>query len=364
MWDTRKVLNRLQQWEAFYRGGDDNATIHIHFPTVSEPVRLLPNVLKSLSDVQLSEGASGTYSGISYRMWNINIHNIAVKHPDMLFQMPSGIQLCLKEITANISSSWHAEWQFLSDSGMVNVVMPDGFVCASIQVSTRNGLPQVKLAQVDADLDLESVSFSQSNFPWVMNWGAWLFQSKLEEVAANKIRDQVSTFINSDLARMLNDLDLKVLLPMPEVHDSLSINLALDYIGTKQDYLQVDIRGAISSVSHTDRVCPFPQEPFQSALPSTWSTRMASITASKRTVECGLLRTLCCFLLLPCLRPFYKHSLCQGFLWMLNSTGILSYTLLPSGVPDNALGLRDSHGGNKKHDMGTTHSKPWSLRNA
>ena len=58
--------------------------------------QLLPNVLQSLSDVQLTEGASGTYSNINYRMWNVHINKIAVKQPDMIFQVPKGLQLCLR----------------------------------------------------------------------------------------------------------------------------------------------------------------------------------------------------------------------------------------------------------------------------
>ena len=41
-------------------------------------------------------------------------------------------------------------------------------------------------------------------------------------------------------AQLRKDADFKVQLPMPEVNDSLSIDLALDYIETKQEYLQVD----------------------------------------------------------------------------------------------------------------------------
>eukprot|EP00439_Symbiodinium_sp_Y106_P030857 s1920_g3.t1 len=283
---------------------------------------LLPKVLKSLSDVELSKVASGTYSNIDYRIWNVKINEIGVSKPGMTFHSPSGIELCLKGITANVSSAWFARWLFLTDAGR------DGQVCASIELHTRKGQPKIKVAQLDVDLRLGPVSFTHSNLNWVMNVGAWLFQSQLEdgfsaveerstlelflkrlqELASDTIRDQVSAVVRSDLSRALDKLDLNV------VNDSIAVDLGVQSIDIMSNFLQVDIRGATSLVNHTDRVCPFPPEPFSSDLPSTWSSRMVSMAASKRTVEC--------------------------FLWLVNSTGMLSYTLWPAGVPDNPLGLK------------------------
>ncbi|CAE7946021.1 UVR8, partial [Symbiodinium sp. KB8] len=119
---------------------------------------------------------------------------------------------------------------------------------------------------------------------------------------------------NLDFLDCKNEISASYTIMMLTVNDSIAVDLGVSSIEIMSNFLQVDIRGATSLVNHTDRVCPFPQEPFSSDLPSTWSSRMVSMAASKRTVEC--------------------------FLWLVNSTGMLSYTLWPAGVPDNPLGLK------------------------
>ncbi|OLP92813.1 BPI fold-containing family C protein [Symbiodinium microadriaticum] len=218
---------------------------------------LLPKVLKSLSDVELSKVASGTYSNIDYRVWNVKINEIGVSKPGMTFHSPSGIELCLKGITANVSSAWFARWLFLTDAGRVNVVVPDGQVCASIELHTRKGQPKIKVAQLDVDLRLGPVSFTHSNLNWVMNVGAWLFQSQLEELASDTIRDQVSAVVRSDLSRALDKLDLNVLLPMPEVNDSIAVDLGVSSIEIMSNFLQVSHVYLEDHGDLVSKVCPW-----------------------------------------------------------------------------------------------------------
>lgn len=271
---------------------------------------LLPQVLQNLTKVPLGS-FSGSYKGVQYRLWDVDLNHVGIKTPSIEFRKDKGVQLCLSGIWANVTSDWSAEWYFLSLSGGTSVLVTDGQLCADLGLKAdKSGRPQVDLSDLNVNLELGPITFSGTSLHWLMNAAAFMFESYLEDLAAKSIKSNVEAAVKTNLAEGLQKLKLSASVDLPDVNQSVAVDLSLQAIKTTEDYLQVNVDG-LPSVGKQS--CPFPRQRWQSKLPEGWKQRMVSGSLSDWGINCGI--------------------------WAVNRTGLLSYKMLPWWVPNNTLGI-------------------------
>lgn len=294
---------------------------------------LLPQVLQNLTKVPLGS-FSGSYKGVQYRLWDVDLNHVGIKTPSIEFRKDKGVQLCLSGIWANVTSDWSAEWYFLSLNGGTSVLVTDGQLCADLGLKALSGRPQVEVSDLNVNLELGPITFSGTSIHWLMNAAAFLFESYLEDLAAKTIKSNVEAAVKTSLAESLQKMNLSASVDLPDVNQSVAVDLSLQAIKTTEDYLQVNVDG-LPSVGNQS--CPFPRQRWQSKLPEGWKQRMVSGSLSDWGIHCGI--------------------------WAVNRTGLLSYKLLPWWVPNNTLGIGLYSDFMSLLVPGLKHKHPYNKRN-
>eukprot|EP00434_Breviolum_minutum_P025797 symbB.v1.2.022804.t1/scaffold2064.1/size90802/2 len=177
---------------------------------------LLPQVLRNLTKVPLGS-YSGTYKGVEYRLWDVDLNHVGIKTPSVQFRKDRGVQLCLSGIWANVTSDWSAEWYFLSLAGGTSVLVTDGQLCADIGLKTLKGRPQVEVDDLNVNLELGPITFTGTSIHWLMNAAAFFFESYLEDLAAKTIKSNVEVAVKTNLAESLQKLNLSTTIDIPGI---------------------------------------------------------------------------------------------------------------------------------------------------